>query len=478
MPTLHIGGLSSGYDYESMIEQLMAARQVSIDSKSDDLDELDYDLGAWTQINTDASSLTDALDDLRSFDLWRNMYAESSYESVVTATADVASAEQNYTIKVTNIATAQSISSDYLDTSTDLITAGYASEGDIFEIEGQQITFESGETLSTLRTKINDAAANMDEDVRVKASIVDNHLVITREKTGASDISLSDVSGLSLESMGVLTGGLIKNEDVEGLDANFSVNGITITRSSNDQLDDVVDGLTINLKGAGTSTVDIHPDRDAIKESILNFIETYNTLAELADECASISLGSSSELAQKGELYGDSLINSIKSSLRQQATDVKSSVLTADNASYTYAGQTGIMDNLSDIGIWTSGESNQLELIDEDRLDYLLEYDFDNVSQLFRGVYNESTVSYEGGIAADFYKYASKLSTPLTGDIATQIASMTEDYDDLSDRITEMEDDLADYEQQLWEEFTAMEDALAEMKQQTEYIKGMFSSGS
>ena len=477
MATLHIGGLSSGYDYESMIEDLKEARQVVIDEKSSDLTELDYDLGAWDTIAEYTTTLTDSLDTLRGYELWREMYAESSDESVITATADVASSEQYYTIEVSNVATSQSITSDSVDTSTDLITAGLAAEGDVFLIEGQEITIEADETLSTLRTKINNAAESMSDDVRVQASIVNDHLVLTREATGEGSISLSDSTGTVLQNLGVLEadGVTIANESVAGTDALFYVNGISVTRSSNEQLDDVVDGLTINLKGAGTSSLDIHPDRDAVKEALVGFVEAYNALAGLMDDCCSIELGSSSELAQKGELYGDTLASSMRTNLRRQVTDVKDGVLTEENAAYSYAGENGIMDNLSDIGIWTSGESNEIEIVDEDRLDYLIEYQFGSVTQLFRGVFNDEEVAYEGGIGVDFYSYSDKLSSSLTGDIAQHIENLTQDYDELADEIDELEDDLEDYEQKLWDEFTAMEDALAEMKQQTEYIQSMFS---
>ncbi len=476
-PSLHIGGLTSGTDYQSMIDQLVEVKEVMIEQEEAELEELDYDLGAWTEVQSLASSLTETLDTLRGYDLWRSMIVSSSDESVVTASADTGSVEQEYSLTVTQLAAAQSISSDQVDTSTDLVSAGLANEGDVFEVEGVEITIEAGETLSSLRTKINSAALNMDEENRVQASIVNNHLVITRENAGAGSMVLSDATGSVLENLGLLdAAGAIKNENITGLDAEFTVNGITVTRSSNDQLDDVIDGLTINLKGTGSSTIDVHPDRDVVEAAITDFVDKYNELAELIDEYTTIEYGSSSELAYSGELYGDALISSIRLDLRSMATDSKSEVLDESNASYTYDGQTGIMDSLSDIGVWTSGEDNRLSFVDSDRFSDMLEYEFDNMYQLFKGVYDEDEVAYTNGIASDFYSYADKISTSLTGDIAVRIESLTEDYDDLADKIEEMEDDIEDYEQDLWEEFTVMEDALAELEYQSSYISSMFSS--
>jgi flagellar hook-associated protein 2 len=477
--SIHVGGLTSGTDYAGMIDSLMEVKEVLIDQEEAELEELDYDLGAWTEVQSLATDLTDSLDTLRGYDLWNSMIVESSYESVLTATADAGSIEQTYTVVVSQMATAQSISSDAVDTSTDLISAGLASENDVITIEGIDITIEAGETLSSLRTKINSAALEMDDDNAVQASIVSDHLVITRQNTGEGSITLSDTTGSVLQNLGVLDGtGVIVNEDVAGLNAAFTVNGISVSTASNDQLDDVIDGLTISLEGVGTSTIDIHPDRDAVETAILDFVEKYNALAELVDEYTANEFSSSSELSYAGELYGEPLINSIRSGLRSMVTDSKSEALDATNASYDYDDATGIMDSLSDIGIWTSSEDNSISVVDQDRFDAMLEYEYDNMYQLFKGVYDEDAIAYQNGVASDFYSYADKLSTSLTGDIAVKITSLTEEYDALSDEIEEMEDDLVDYEQELWDEFTLMEEALADLEYQTEYITAMFSSSS
>jgi len=474
---IRIGGLVSGNDYASMVDQLMQARRIPIQAKEVKRSELDYDLGAWTEVNSSAGLLAGSLDNLRGFELWRSMSSTSADESVVTATAATASAEQQYTVVVSSLAKAQSISSDVVDIASDLIANGYVQEGDVFEIEGEQVTIEAGETLSSLRTKINSAALAMAEENRVQASIVNNHLVLTRENTGAASIALSDVTGNALQSLGVLDGAAaIKNENVGGADAQFTVNGISVSRSSNNKLTDVVEGLTINLKGAGTSVLDIHPDREAIKAAILEFVDKYNDLSALVNEYSKVELGESSELALAGELYGDALINSIRLNLRKFATGSKSPVLNDLNASYAYKGQTGVMDNLSDIGIWTVGEKNQLSMVDGQRLDDMLENEFENMEQLFKGIYNDEAVAFQDGVASDFYSYTSKLSESLTGDIAKRIEFMTGKYDTLSEEINEMENALGDYEQKMWDEFTRMEDALANMDSQLNYINAMFGN--
>lgn len=481
--TIHIGGLSSGTDYQSLVDSLVEAQTVPIQTKQAKLDEIDYDMGAWDDLSTLAEDLTSSLDTLRSYDLWHDMGAVSTYESVATATANSSASEQTYTLVVSNQAAAQSMASNLVDTTENLIGGGYASSGDSFMVGTETVTIAADETLSSLRTKINDAAVEMSDETRFVASIIDDRLVLTREQTGAQTGAiadeLADVSGMVLQNLGVLTStGAIQNENVVGVDAHFSVNGLDIVRSSNTELSDVIEGATLTLFGTGTTTLTVSPDRDSAKEAILDFVEKYNTFAEQSETNTSIAMGSSSSLVQKGELYGDSLMTSIDTNIRSYATSVKSPALNETNAGYMNDGSLLVMDALNDIGIWTTSDDNNLELVDEDALDNALNNEFDLVAQLFKGTYDEEEIAYTNGIASDFYSYMSQISDSLTGDIAVRLEVLTEDYDDLSDEIDEMTDALDDYEQDQWDIFTEMEDALASMNSQLDYISSVFDTSS
>ncbi len=107
-------------------------------------------------------------------------------------------------------------------------------------------------------------------------------------------------------------------------------------------------------------------------------------------------------------------------------------------------------------------------------MDDLLSNEFENVAQLFRGTFDETKIAYTNGVASDFYSYMNKLSESMTGDIAVRMRTLTENYDSIGEEIADLERDLGDYEQKLWDEFTGMEDALTEMNSQLDYIKSIF----
>ncbi len=371
---------------------------------------------------------------------------------------------------------------------------GLINAGDTFTIEGQIITIEAGETLSSLAGKINTAASSMSSADKVTASIVNNQLVITRNNTGASEIDMVDGTGSPLAALDILVGGTYQHELVAAQNAVFTVNSVSMTRSSN-IVTDAITGVTLNLLDTTTSnvTLTVDHDRENVKTAITDFIDAYNALASALKEYGKIDIagsssnpkGASVDQSTLGELYNDSLVKELAYNIRKQATDSKYPYIRpfdynpptyyGINSTYSYNGSTGRMDTLQAIGIWTTGEDNQLALVDgsvEDngaRLDYMLENYFDQAEQLFRGVYDEEE-GYQHGIASDFYEYMDSMSASMTGGIATHVQNLNDKIDELDDSIDQMYDDLKDYEQTLWEQFTAMEDAVAKMKSDLAYL--------
>jgi flagellar hook-associated protein 2 len=493
MPSIHVSGLGSGMDIGSMIEQLIEAERKPIELLEEERSEINDDAVAWADISSYMTDLTDSLDTLRSMTLWDTMSAISSNEDYLTATANSSAEEATYLINITQLAQAQSVGSAQAATltpggtsTTDLVAAGVLTAGNQFTIEGQTVTIGATETLESLEGKINTAADSMAEASRVHATIVDNRLIITREKTGSSTINMTDTTGNPLQDLQVLNaGGAFVNEFLAGQDAQFTVNGATVTRSDNTNLDDVIQNVTLNLHEetlGSTITLTVQHDRDAAKTAIQDFIDKYNAAAEIMEEYGKITVSGNNvdgaELETVGELADDTLLRTIMSKIRRYATDNKYPTLNEINASYTYNGQTGICDTLSAIGIWTEGEENRLAVTDDTRLDHMLNNEFDTVEQLFRGVYDPSE-GYTGGVASDFYAYSNNVSQSLTGEIASHIQNLDDDMEDIDETILAKEERLAEYEQRLWEEFTRMDEAMKTMQDEIAYIKSKFGdSGS
>jgi len=488
MGDVRISGLESKIDIADVIEKLVEARGYKKASYEIEKEDISYDLQAWNDISAKALELTESLDTLREWELWNEMAATSSDETKLTATASSSAIPTSYSIEINQLAMAQNVGGDKAstlvpggDVNTDLVAAGVLSTGSSFSIEGQIVTIGVTETLNTLVGKINTAADAMSAETRVMAAILDDRMVIIREKTGATDINMTDVGGTPLENIGVLTGtGSFANELVAARDASFTVNGVSVSRASNTGIDDVISGVTFDLLAetpVTPVTLTIGHDTEDTKAAILDFVEKYNAMAEQVRYFTQKPLtgdsASGATIEALGELYNDSLATSLERNLRLQATNTKYPYLNQVNAEYTYKGKTGIADSLQDVGIWTEGKENKLGLVDEEKLDYLLENEFEITTQLFRGVY-DSTEGYIHGVASDFYVYANNVSESITGEIARRTKKLEDEITDLDERITEQEKTLEEYEFELVMEFTAMEQAEAKLNAELDWFKQNF----
>ncbi len=487
MANIHIAGLGSDMDIEGIIEKMVKAKSYQKTMLEEDKEEVEIDISAWAEISNYVNELTTSLDTLRSWETWNTMNAVSSNESAVTATASSGALDDKYIIEVISLATAQTYTSDNVatmtgtpgdDANTDLVAAGVLTHGDVFTIEGELINIDASETLRTLQGKINTTADSMPEGQKVVASIIDNRLVISRKDTGDDhSMALANVTGDAI-------GGLNLTQSVAGDHAEFNVNGVTVNRQSNTNLTDVIDNISLSLHDEttpSTITLTINRDEETPKNAILDFIEKYNNTVEVVSFFTSIKLGGESTIGasvkELGELYNDSLATGLLRNLRKEATESKYPALNESNAAYTYNNAQGICSSLSDIGVWTSGEGNSLSVTDENRLDYMIEEHFDEVEQLFRGIYDEDE-GYINGVATDFYTYANSVSTSLTGDIAMHSQQLTEKVDEYDKRIATWDDYLANYEERLWFEFAAMEEAMQKMKSNISWLAGQISMPS
>ncbi|PUU87117.1 flagellar filament capping protein FliD, partial [Halanaerobium sp.] len=205
MSDLSLGGLATGMDTDSIINQLVQLEQRPIINYQQEISELEQTKGAWRDVNSRLDRLEDRTTDLKFAATYNSRSSSSSNSDVVTATATSDADEANYSVTVNSVATSQRIAGDRLDDSATAINelAGFtsiAAENNI-QVNGADITINETDTLSDISNKINDA------DAGVNASIVDNHLVLESTETGEkNEIALVDDNDL-FKSLGILQTG-------------------------------------------------------------------------------------------------------------------------------------------------------------------------------------------------------------------------------------------------------------------------------
>jgi flagellar hook-associated protein 2 len=268
--TNYFSGLASGIDWSSMITQLMAVDQKQVDSVTNEKTDQENKLTEWQGVNTKLLALKTAaqgISDASSFNIFKattTSNTSTAASDILTATTDSTASAGNYNIKVTNLATAEKISSkNYTATDTALSLTG-----DIL-ISGKVVHIVSTDSLASLKDKIN--AINTGTNAsHVTASIVSdsatsNHLVLSSDETGAAGIQILDTSSTNLlQSMGFISSSTsIKNSTSDGAksdlftDTNTAVGSLLGLSNPLGSTPVTIGDITVNIDLSADSITDI-----------------------------------------------------------------------------------------------------------------------------------------------------------------------------------------------------------------------------
>ena len=201
-----ISGLSSGFDWRSMIDQLMAIEHRRVDLVTAKKTESQTKLTAWQSFNTRLLAMKTAagnLKDAEDFAVYKaDMTSNSSTikaSDLLTVTTSTTASVGSYSLKITNLAEAQKLSSSSFTGISSALGAGYA--GDML-INGTVISIAATDTLTAVKDMINNANTGANP-TGVTASIIsygtgDNRLILSSDTTGEDGISLLNGSATNL----------------------------------------------------------------------------------------------------------------------------------------------------------------------------------------------------------------------------------------------------------------------------------------
>ncbi|MEE9605110.1 MAG: flagellar filament capping protein FliD [Candidatus Scalindua sp.] len=212
-----VGGLVSGLDTATIVEQLIAVSRKRIDVVASNQTTYGNKLEAYQSLNTQLSSFqskADILRDVDTFNVFKNVtttdsttFSASDLLSVSTTTDAAAG---THTIRFTSssqLAQARKLSSEsYTDYDTALGISGE------FIINGKAISVDTTDSLVDITSSINNANSGTDS-TGVTASILsvsstDNRLVLTSDNTGEDEFSILDASASNiLQTLGFTTTG-------------------------------------------------------------------------------------------------------------------------------------------------------------------------------------------------------------------------------------------------------------------------------
>ena len=201
-----VSGLVTGFDWRTMIDQLIAVEHRRVDLVEDSKSAYEEKLSEWQSFNTTLLALKTAAEGLKDpegFYLYStNMSTDDTEvdaEDLISVSTSTDAVPGTYTVKVTNLAQAQKLSSNPFTNRTNELGSSFA--GDII-INGKVITIQATDTLSDVANSINNSNTGTDPS-GVSASIVnyatnDYRLILTSDTTGEDGISLLNGSSTNL----------------------------------------------------------------------------------------------------------------------------------------------------------------------------------------------------------------------------------------------------------------------------------------
>lgn len=417
---------------------------------------------AWNDVRTRLSSLLSKVEELQKAETFATKKVSNSDDSIASITTTADAAENEFNLKVTQLATTTKVIGNKISDSNKT-ALGIAGSFSLTNSQDKAFTFtvESTDTLKSLTDKINAETKNSS----ISASIMDNRLVLTSSITGEHAIT---VGGDSADALKISS--KTKASYTLGTQAEFELDGLALKSDSN-SVSEVIEGVTFTLKKASADTVSIKvtTDTDKTVQAVKDLVSQYNsTMSFISDN---LSVGDpSKESNTTGKLQGDSTLRSLQERL---------------SSLFTSSAVTGTSLKANDVGISLIDRDGTLGL-DEDKLKKGLSEDGNAVKNFFyqtdgakSTIASTSNVSETNGYTAGLKKLVDGYLVDTTankGIIATKAATFDLAIKDLNKQITRFDEILTMKRDRYVDMFTRLDQAMMEAESQLSYFTTQASS--
>ena len=424
----------SGLNITQIVDSLVEAEQVpqenqiqsKIDAKNTAISAIGEIKSALSKLSTSLTTLTGNT----------SLKVKSTSSAVSATISDPSTAvEINSSITVTTLAKGQTLAFEDYALNTSLVGAGTLllergdwSSGSFVAsatVQSKSLTVLATDTLESLKDKINAL------DYGVTASVLgagdDTYTLVLKSQDGKSNAlritATESPSGSGLSAIDNSTTNSSKQK-LAGTDATFTVDGISLTRSSN-TISDLFTGYTVNLLASTTVNGSDTPanltgsvDKDAATTNLQSFVTAVNTARTLLNE--KTFRGSSTQDA--GDLSDDPVIKSIQNQLKT----LTSSQLSGFGANGVY---------LSNLGVRT--EKDGLLSLNTTVLENELKNNPTSLDAIFNSMYSSSSslLSVSGGTSSKPVagSYAFAMTAYVSGAFTGLISSDTSPQVTVSD---------------------------------------------
>jgi flagellar hook-associated protein 2 len=453
-------GAGSGIDVKSLAQSLVDAEKTPKKERIEaQIAKSEAKITGYSAVKYALSELKNAFAKLNDASDFSSIKPANTQPSALGISASPSAEAGSYSIEVLQTALAQrTASASFADRATPL------NGGAAFKLNLSVGGVSQGDINVTTATPAGMVSAINGAKLGVTAQLINTgsgfNVVVTGETGVAKNFSLTSDDGTATGSNPKVPvpGVSFATHLQTATSARFKVNGLEVTRSSN-TVSDVIDGVTLDLytNTTGAARIDLNRDTAGIKTNIKGLVTAYNefeeTLKILGDRASEVEdFG--------GALAGESLLESVRTQVRNLVTDTSSTPGTTIKAA-------------RDVGL-SLDRFGKLTL-DETKLDTALQNNFGEVSTMFSaGTNNQSIYSpAPAGLAGGAINSIEKMLLS-TGLIDTQSKSATTQIAKYKEELTVLDQRMAKLMTRYMSQFSVMESIVGNSNSMREGLKGTF----
>lgn len=456
-------GIGSGLDLASILDSLQASEKAALTPISTQQSSYTAKLSAYGTLKSALTTFQTANTTLSNADLFSSTKTTSS-SSAFSATTAAGAVAGKYTVSVSQLAAAQTLTSAVQSSNT---TALATTDSTITIQQGgdkKPVTVSVSAANSSL-TGIRDAINKSDSGVTasiIKTGDGSYRLSMTSDDTGEDNAMTLSVTGDStLQSMLSYDGTSASNmtESVAAKNAMLTVNNVAIENSSN-TISDALEGITLNLNDVTTGNQSLSITKDTTKASsaVSSWVDAYNKLQDSFSSLTkytAVDAGTDAQDSSNGALLGDSTLRTIQTQLKSMLTNAQSSS--------TYK-------SLAQVGVTTDPTSGKLEL-DDDKLSTALSSDPDGVKAMIIGDGKTTGIATTIGTNINGWLSSTGILQAATDGVSKTLNNLTTQYNATSTRIDAT---IARYKTQ----FTNLDVMISKLNSTSSYLTSQFETTS
>jgi len=310
---IYFSNLTGKLDWGSIVDQLLRLRALPLERMTQEGNQLKAKQESLSKLANAIDAFNNLFSNLSVDDLFKSKTAISSNTNVLTATATAEAPNVTLNLSVIQLSSKEvrlskgGVSDLGSNISWSAFTITYKKGPNPEDVETFTVEGGSG-TLRDLADKINQSAGS-----KVVASVFYDgsqyRLMLSEKDEALSTVETNaDAGTYVISTSGLVIGGQSDLDDTplqQAKNAKVQIGTTTVQRPTN-RIENLLPGLTLELKATGDATVSVGDDYSKVRNFFADFVAKYNAVIKQVNEMTD---------KDKGLFQGDQIITSVKNSL-------------------------------------------------------------------------------------------------------------------------------------------------------------------